>query len=213
MDSIVSASTLVAAFIHLFLGTSIEAWLGVGIAMLIIKAGVELLFTTVSKLLGERVDPGIISQVENAAGKVEGVEFVSGVVLQDFGPERLRGSLYVTADGSMSVAQFDRVARGVQRQVAEECGVKLTSVGVYPLGGKDSTEYQARAEIGRIVWMHDNVVELRGLFIDTAAKHACFDAVADFSRRETEELRQELVTECETVLPDWTIEARILPDI
>lgn len=65
-------------------------------------------------------------------------------------------------DGLMSVVQFDRVARAVQRRVAEQCGVRLTSVGVYPLGGKSPDEHQARAEIGHIVWMHDNIAELRG---------------------------------------------------
>lgn len=151
--------------------------------------------------------------MEKAANEVEGVEYVSGVVLQDYGPDRLNGSLYVTVDGLMSVVQFDRVARAVQRRVAEQCGVRLTSVGVYPLGGKSPDEHQARAEIGRIVWMHDNIAELRGLFIDVEAKLARFDAVADFWRKEPEELRRELVGECESVLPGWTIEARILPDI
>lgn len=213
MDSIVSATTIVAAIVYLSFGVSIEAWLGVGIALLITRAGLDLLFTTVSKLLGERVDPKVISQVEKAAGEVEGVEFVSGVVLQDFGPERLHGSLYVTVDGTMSVSQLDRVARAVQQRVAEQCGVKLISVGAYPLGGKDSDEHQARAEIGRIVWMHDDIVELRGLFVDVEKRLARFDAVAGFGCKEVSDLRGELVSECESALPGWTIEARILADI
>lgn len=85
-----------AAVVYLSFDVSIEAWLGIAISLLITKAGLELLFSTVSKLLGERVDPGIISRVEKAANEVEGVEYVSGVVLQDYGPDRLNGSLYVS---------------------------------------------------------------------------------------------------------------------
>lgn len=91
--------------------------------------------------------------------------------------------------------------------------MKIMSVGAYPLGSKDPDEHEARATIGRIVWMHDDVVEVRGLFADSDAKLVRFDAVADFSRRELDALREELVAECEAALPGWTIEARVLADL
>ena len=93
MDAIVSASTIVAAVIHLSSGVGTEAWLAAAIALLICSTGVKLLFSTVSKLLGERIDPQIISQVEDAASEIEGVKLASGITLQDFGPERLHGTL------------------------------------------------------------------------------------------------------------------------
>ncbi|MBP3894738.1 MAG: hypothetical protein J6D34_11965 [Atopobiaceae bacterium] len=213
MDAIVSASTIVAAVIHLSSGVGTEAWLAAAIALLICSTGVKLLFSTVSKLLGERIDPQIISQVEDAASEIEGVKLASGITLQDFGPERLHGTLYVTVDGSMTVEEFDEVARKVQVHALEQCGVKLTSVGVYALGSKNPDESEVCAKIGRIVWTHDDVVELRGLFADAKTKQVRFDAVAGFGRIEHEALRRQLVSECEAALPGWSVEARVLDDI
>ena len=54
MDSVISASTLVAAVIFLLTGISLEAWLGVIISAVIIKAGIDMLRETLSELLGDR---------------------------------------------------------------------------------------------------------------------------------------------------------------
>ena len=56
LDSIISASTLVAAVVFLLFHVSLEAWLGAIIALVIIKSGLEMLRDTLSKLLGEGAD-------------------------------------------------------------------------------------------------------------------------------------------------------------
>ena len=56
MDSIISASTILAAAIFLIWHISLEAYLGVLISFAIVKAGIEVLRETISKILGERID-------------------------------------------------------------------------------------------------------------------------------------------------------------
>ena len=48
LDSIISASTLLAAAIYLIFGISLEAWLGAIISLIIIKSGYEMLKDTIS---------------------------------------------------------------------------------------------------------------------------------------------------------------------
>ena len=64
LDSVISASTLVAAAIYLFFHISLEAWLGAVIAVVIIKSGVEMLRDTLSKILGERVDAQLAGEMK-----------------------------------------------------------------------------------------------------------------------------------------------------
>ncbi|MCR5691472.1 MAG: cation diffusion facilitator family transporter, partial [Eubacterium sp.] len=56
LDSIISASTLVAAVIFIYGGVSLEAWLGAIISLIIIKSGVDMLKETISRILGERAE-------------------------------------------------------------------------------------------------------------------------------------------------------------
>ena len=50
LDSVISASTLVAAGIFMIFHISLEAWLGAIISVVIIKSGVEMLRDTISKI-------------------------------------------------------------------------------------------------------------------------------------------------------------------
>ncbi|MBP0966117.1 MAG: cation transporter, partial [Oscillospiraceae bacterium] len=63
LDSVISASTLVAAIIFMLCGLSLEAWLGAVISLVIIKSGFEMLKDTISQLLGERNDPDLAKSI------------------------------------------------------------------------------------------------------------------------------------------------------
>ena len=60
LDSVISASTLVAAAVYLIFGLSLEAWLGAVIAVVIIKSGFQMLRDTLSQILGERADAAAV---------------------------------------------------------------------------------------------------------------------------------------------------------
>ena len=64
LDSVISASTLVAAVIFMHFDVSIEAWLGAVISIVIIKAGIEMLRDTISQLLGERNDQELVKGIK-----------------------------------------------------------------------------------------------------------------------------------------------------
>lgn len=213
MDSIVSAATFAAALIFIFTGASIEAWLAAGISLLIIKNGIVLLVDVISKMLGERVDPSLAAGIEREARSVDGVKLVNGVVVQDYGPNRLNGSLYLTVDAQTTVADFDSMAREVRERVAEECGVQLTCIGAYPANSTDADERAMRSAIGRIVWSQDYIAELRGLYVDTEQRAVRFDAVATLGEQDLDALQADIEARCLEAFPGWDIDARIVPDL
>ena len=64
LDSVISASTLVAAAIFLVFDISLEAWLGAIISLVIIKSGFEMIKETVSQILGERNDADLAKSIK-----------------------------------------------------------------------------------------------------------------------------------------------------
>lgn len=213
MDGFVSLATLVSGILYMTLGIDIESWLAAGIALLIIKSGTSLLIEAVSKLLGERVNPRVASKVEKVARSVDGVRLANDVILTDFGPDKTGGTIHVTVDGTMTIAEFDSVARAVHDRVLTECGVMLVGVTPYPDISDDEEVRKVRADIGRIVWSHEHVVELRGLYVDPITSIVRFDAIASFDTPNRDELHAELVRDCSKLYPDWSFEVRTLPDI
>ncbi|MBQ2640457.1 MAG: cation transporter, partial [Lachnospiraceae bacterium] len=55
-DAILSASVLASALIFLATGISLEAWVGVVIAVFIVRSGVEMMRDTLDDILGKRAD-------------------------------------------------------------------------------------------------------------------------------------------------------------
>ena len=213
MDSIVSASTLLAAILNMVFGIGIESYLAAAISVFIIKSGIQILLETVSKIVGERQDPRLANRVEKTARSVEGVKLVSGIVLTDFGPNRYGGSLHVTVDKNMTISEFDAIAREVYKRVIDECGVALVSVGVYPTEDVGGEGKKLRAEVSRLLWSHEHVVEVRGLIMDMERRTCRFDAVADYSIQDLGAFKDELLLACQEIAPDFSFEPHMRRNI
>lgn len=129
----------------------------------------------------------------------------SGIVLTDYGPSHRGGLLHVTVNANMTISEFDKIAREIHRRVMKKCGVNLISV-VYPAKKPDDASRKWRAKMARLLWRHEHVVEVRGLYLDMEQKACRFDAVADYSVKDAYALKNELRVICEEAMPGYEIE-------
>jgi len=217
MDGGISVATIVAGLLYATAKIAIEPYLAALIALLIIRSGLMLALETASKVMGERADPELAAAVEEEARSVEGVRLAPGLVLLDFGPDCLTGTVNLVVDAGMTVAELYAVARRVQRQVQDRCQVSLLGVTPIPDDAGDANARSVRAAVGRIVWSLPQVVELRGLYVDSEKALVRLDAIVAFDRHfgseASRQLRDEIVALCEEACPGWTIKARIMPDV
>ena len=180
MDSIVSAATLVAAFVFIFTGISLEAWLGAIISAVIIKAGIDMLREVISRLIGERIDEETSHAVKQAVVGVPGVIGAYDLILDDFGPDRYWGSVHVEVPENMDAIQIDSLTRQIQGAVYQECGVILHTVGIYSINEGSPVAAQMRNDALKFAESEEHVQELHGFFVDEQGKRATFDIVVSF---------------------------------
>jgi len=69
-DAILSASVLASAVIFMIWGISLEAYVGVVIAVFIIKAGIEMLSETLSDIIGQRADAEMSKTIKNTVSNL-----------------------------------------------------------------------------------------------------------------------------------------------
>ncbi|MBQ7481722.1 MAG: cation transporter, partial [Lachnospiraceae bacterium] len=81
LDSIISASTLVAAIVFIVFHISVEAWLGAVISLVIVKSGFDMLKETVSKILGESNDPELSRSIKETVTSFPDVQGAYDLVL------------------------------------------------------------------------------------------------------------------------------------
>ena len=212
LDSIISASTLVAAGIFLIFHVSLEAWLGAIISVVIIKSGIEMLKDTISQILGERNDVELSKAIRNTVVSFPDVQGAYDLVLNNYGPDTWNGSIHIEVPDTYTANQLDLLIRNIQLEVYREHHVILTAVGVYSVNTKDEDIIEARNKVGKIVFSHPHVKQLHGFYLVKEEKTMRFDIVVSFDAADRKALYEEVVSDVQKAFPDYTLQVAMDTD-
>lgn len=213
-DSIISASTLVAALVYVTTGISLEAYLGAVISIVIIKAGVEILRDAISHILGQRVDSELSVGVKHTVEQVPGVEGAYDLVLHDYGPDRLSGSIHVEVDENMTAREVDVLTREIQLAVASEHGILLHTVGIYSQNANADGDVGAiRAALLKLADEEPYVLQVHGFYADEEAKQVSFDLVISWDAPDRRAVVNGVVDRLREEFPDYQFFAILDSDI
>lgn len=212
LDSVISASTLVAAAVYLIFHISLEAWLGAIIALVIIKSGIEMLRDTLSQILGERADAELARDIK---ATVTGYPEVSGaydLVLHNYGPDSYNGSIHIEVPDSLSADDLDKLIRKISVDVYHKHGVILTAIGVYSVNTKNPEAVEAREKVTGIVMSHEHILQMHGFYYDKAEKTIRFDIVVSFNVPDRRQVYKEVCEAVQKAYPDYTLQVTMDTD-
>ncbi len=208
LDSVISASTLAAALIYLGTGLSLEAWLGAVISLVIIKSGVEMLKDTLSRILGERADAGLVKEIKKTV--LEAFPDIAGVydvVLHDYGPDAYQGSAHIEVPDTYTANQLDELIRAVQMTVYKKHNVLFTAIGVYSINTKDEKAIAMREEIRALATAHPYILQMHGFFLNQEKKTLRFDLVVSFDAPDRLAAFKEAMQDLQAHYPQYTFQA------
>ncbi len=212
LDSVISASTLVAAGIFLLFGLSLEAWLGAVISLVIIKSGVEMLRDTISQILGERNDAELAKVIRKTVMSFPGVEGAYDLVLNNYGPDTWNGSIHIEVPDTYSADQLDQMLREIMVKVHSEHNVILTAIGVYSVNTKDEEVIETKRRVEEIVFSHEHVRQMHGFYLTKEEKKIRFDIVISFDAKDRRAVFDAVVADVQKAFPDYTLQAAMDTD-
>lgn len=206
LDSIISASTLVAAAVYMFFHVSLEAWLGALIAIAIIKSGIEMLSDTLSKILGERAEPQLAREIKETVISHPEVSGAYDLVLHNYGPDSYNGSIHIEVPDTLSADDLDKLIRKITVDVYQKHDVILTAIGVYSINTKDPDAIKAREDVSKIVLSHPHILQMHGFYLDKKEKTMRFDIVVSFDAKDRREVHRQICEEIQKQYPDYTLQ-------
>jgi len=212
LDSVISASTLVAAVIFMHFDVSIEAWLGAVISIVIIKAGIEMLRDTISQLLGERNDQELVKGIKKTVVSFPDVQGAYDLVLNNYGPDRWNGSIHIEVPDTYSVERLDQLIREIQIKVLEEHNVILTAIGVYSTNTKDEEVIRTRTEVSSIVLSHEHVRQIHGFYLLKEKKMIRFDIVISFEAEDRKKVYEDVIADVSKAFPGYELQVAMDTD-
>ncbi len=210
LDSVISASTLVAAGIFMFLGISLEAWLGAVISLVIIKSGYEMLRDTISRLLGEQNDVELAKAIKETVLSFPDVQGAYDLVLNNYGPETWNGSIHIEIPDTWKAAELDQLLRDIQEAVYGKHRVILTAIGVYSVNTQDEEVIRTREEISKIVYSHPYVKQIHGFYLIKDRKTIRFDVVISFDAQDRRHIFDEIMEDVQKAFPEYKFQ--VAPD-
>ena len=212
MDSAVSSTTLIGAGAFMIFGLNLEAWLGAFISAMIIKAGVDMFRETTSKILGEREDSELTKAIKETICETEGVYGAYDLVLTNYGPDRLIGSVHIEVPDTWTAGKIDEVSREIMHRVAVKNNIALAAVGVYSHNTTDNRASEIREEVTRAAMSQKYVLQVHGFFCNIDEKTIRFDVVIDFAADDTESVHKKVVDAVKRLYPEYNIAVQIDSD-
>ena len=209
-DAILSASVLACALIFKLTGLSLEAWVGIVIAVFIIKAGIEMMIETLNDILGTRADAETTGQIREILKSMPNVRGAYDLILHNYGPDKNLASVHVELPDTMTVEELDRLTRRMESEVFRKTGVILTGVGVYSYNTGNDEAARLQEAVRSLVLSHDWALQMHGFYLDATAKTMRFDVVLSFDIRPKEALGI-LNEEIRKAYPDYRLQ--IIADV
>lgn len=205
LDAVISASTVVAALIYIFSGISLEAYLAALISLVIIKAGYEMISETLSQIIGKRMDKAVIEKLKATVMEFDDVFGVYDVVLHNYGPDTLIGSLHIEVLDTYTAGELDELERKIMKAAYDKNNVILAGISVYARNSKDDRAKKDFEKVRHLVMSHEYVLQMHGFYINYEEKIMNFDIILDFDSPDRNEEYMHILSDVQEAFPDFAI--------
>ena len=200
-DAVITLATLVSAGIMLLWNVSLDGILGALISLVIIKAGFEMLASPVNELLGARISQELVHDIRQEVEAFDGVHGVFDIVLHNYGPNLLIGSLHVNVYDTMNAHDIHGLTRSISERMFDKYGVIMT-VGIYAIATGDNKRSQLQHVVMQALAKHQEIVQVHGFYYFEKEHRVSVDVVPDISVHDDAALSAQLTEELKALVPD-----------
>ncbi len=199
-DALLSSSTILAGIVAIAFKVSIEGYVGALISFFITKAGIEMLFSSASDVLGKRANSETARAIKECVGEIDGVLGVYDLLIHNYGPESAIASVHVEIPSTLSANEIHVLTRKAQEKVFEKFHIFLT-VGIYSIDQSYANEIK---KINESACSHEGVLGTHGFYVNEEKKTVFMDVVIDFTVKNKKELLSELIASFAEILPGYS---------
>ena len=200
-DAVVTLSTLVSAGIMLLWDVNLDGIIGTLISLVIIKAGIEMLASPIGELLGTRIQPDLVERMKEKAMSFEGVHGVYDIIVNNYGPNVLIGSMHVSVPDTMTARRIHLLTRSMAAALYKEFGVIMT-IGIYALYTGDTPMARLQNDVLRTASAHAGVLQTHAFYYYDDRNLITLDVVPDEDIKNDRSFAQEIEKELTERFPD-----------
>lgn len=204
-DSVVSVITLVTALVFLVFHVSLDAYAGIIMSLIVLKAGFEVLKETLSDILGQAGEKELAQELYRIIRAEPLVLNAADMMLHNYGPDAYSGSVNVEIDQSKTVGEVYAVLHELQLRIMHEKHITMV-FGIYAVDKDHKEIRQLREQVAAFVRQQKHVTSYHALYIHPNGKDIYVDLVVDYDLADWEALRKEFTAYMAELYPDKHLE-------
>ena len=149
-DVITTGATILSLIFFRLTGINIDGIVGVGVALVVMWAGVGIARDTLEPLIGEAIDPEVYEEIKSFVESYDGIEGTHDLIVHNYGPGRSMASIHAEVPNDVDIEQSHEIIDRIERDTAKKLGIFLV-IHMDPVEMKDQRVLQIRDRAVRIL--------------------------------------------------------------
>ncbi len=148
-DVITTGATILSLVFFRITDINIDGIVGVGVALVVMWAGVGIARDTLEPLIGEAIDPELSRQIKAFVESYDGIEGTHDLIVHNYGPGRSMASIHAEVPNDVDIEKSHEIIDRIERDAGKKLGIFLV-IHMDPVEMKDE----------RVLKIRDKTVEL-----------------------------------------------------
>lgn len=125
-DVAATSAVLVSVVLQMAFGWRIDGYMGVLVALFVLRTGLMVCKSTVDRLLGEKPTPALTRDIQQRLLSYEGIRGVHDLVVHDYGPGRRFASVHAEVSAGGDIVAVHEVIDRAERELRRDLGIDMT---------------------------------------------------------------------------------------
>ena len=145
-DMVATTVTIISAFVYHFFEINIDGFVGIGVSLVVMWAGIGIARDTLEPLLGEAVPKEIYEKITTFVESYEGVCGTHDLIVHNYGPGRSMASLHAEVPNDVDIEVSHEIIDKIERDALKAIGIFLV-IHMDPIEMKKEDTLRARHQV------------------------------------------------------------------
>ena len=142
-DVITTSATILAILFWKVTCINIDGFVGIGVSLVVMWAGVGIARDTLEPLIGEAVDPEEYERITNFVEGYDGIVGSHDLIVHNYGPGRSMASIHAEVPNDVDIEVSHEIIDRIERDAIKNLGIFLV-IHMDPIETKDTYVLQVR---------------------------------------------------------------------
>ena len=205
-DVVTTGATILSLVFFGATGINIDGFVGAGVALVVMWAGVGIARDTLEPLIGEAIDPEEYEKIKTFVESYDGIEGTHDLIVHNYGPGRSMASIHAEVPNNVDIERSHEIIDRIERDAGKNLGIFLV-IHMDPIETRDESVLRIRQKTEEILGKLDPACSLHDFRVvpGEGQTNLIFDMVIpiEYDEKMRKELPQRLAEQVKEINPRY----------